>query len=206
MNIETQQKVQTEMTAEIGIYREEGRRPLTGRRERFAQLLAGGSNQSVAYTAAGYSHDPSNAAKLAKECKVAERVEWLQQQVNAKVGETLSKQASEEVATREWVMARLKQNALQTLGELPVIRDVFCNGRSHQEQVTIYNPAAANRALEILGQALGMFRDDGQQRTDLPVDAPKSVEDPRIVEQLERYRRKARAAAKENSTFLNLTD
>jgi hypothetical protein len=167
----------------------DGSEPLGGRREQFAQLIAGGLSQVAAYASAGYSADASNAAKLAREEAVAQRVAWLQEQASATISEVLSQQLSTVIATRAWVLDKLVQNALQSMGEKPFLRRVVTNGRVQEQPVFYYSPAAANRALELVGQEIGMFKGDGGAERDSDLDAARNAADPRIVAMLERYRR-----------------
>lgn len=95
------------------------------RHEAFAQALAKGKSASEAYVLAGYKANDGNASTLKGKQKVASRVAELQAMVAERV-----------VVDREWVLAKLIENATNN-------------------QAT--NPGASNKALELIGKELGMF-------------------------------------------------
>lgn len=92
--------------------------------EAYAQALAKGKSATEAMREAGYS-DPRNSSRLTKNDEIAARVAELQGMAADRV-----------VVDREWVLAKLIENAKNT-----------------QES----NPAASNKALELIGKEIGMF-------------------------------------------------
>lgn len=102
------------------------------RHELFAQNLAKGMTGSAAYKFAGYvaigNSAESSASTLQRTPKVA-----------ARVAELKERAAEKAVASREWIIDRLTENAI-----------------GHQ----ITNPAASNKALELIGKEQhSMFTD-----------------------------------------------
>jgi phage terminase small subunit len=95
--------------------------------EAFAQALAKGCTADEAYQLAGYAENRGNAIRLKANERIQSRLAELQEIAAERV-----------VVTREWVLARLIENAKNT-----------------QES----NPAASNKALELLGKEIGMFVD-----------------------------------------------
>jgi phage terminase small subunit len=95
--------------------------------EAFAQALAKGCTADEAYKLAGYSENRGNATRLKANESIQQRLEELHEIAAERV-----------VVTREWVLARLLENA-----------------KNNQ----VSNPAASNKALELLGKEIGMFVD-----------------------------------------------
>lgn len=113
------------------------------RHERFAQALAKGQSADEAYQTAGYAENRGNAARLKANEHVLKRVEELTERA-----------ADKAVLSKAWVLERLRQNA-ETCMALDFVRDP--NGEA--TATVTHNPAAANKALELLGKELGMFID-----------------------------------------------
>lgn len=107
--------------------------------ERFANHIAAGMTQAAAYKSAGFKskHPESPASKISKNPLVAARIKELTRRItNAAV-----RKATEEVAiTKELILRELWENAQ---------RGAQVHGGS----------AVTNRALELLGKELGLFRD-----------------------------------------------
>lgn len=97
------------------------------RHEAFAQALAKGNTADEAYIQAGYAENRGNATRLKANESIQTRVAELQGMAADRV-----------VVNREWVLAKLIENAKNT-----------------QES----NPGASNKALELIGKELGMFVD-----------------------------------------------
>lgn len=95
------------------------------RHEAFAQALAKGKTVDSAYQEAGFKPNRSNASRLNANDSIRERVAELQEMASERV-----------VLDREWILARLIENA-----------------KDHQKS----NPSASNKALELLGKEVGMF-------------------------------------------------
>ncbi len=102
------------------------------RRERFAQLVAQGVKEVDAYERAGYARNYGNPSKLLAKPGMRERVAEIKRAAADRVE-----------LTHSWVIRHLMDNAerCMTAGE---------------ER----NAAAANRALELLGKEIGMFKDE----------------------------------------------
>lgn len=95
------------------------------RHEAFAQALAKGKSADEAYQLAGFKANRGNASRLNANENIAARVAELQGMAAERV-----------VVDREWVLARLIENA-----------------KAHQAT----NPAASNTALSLIGKEIGMF-------------------------------------------------
>jgi hypothetical protein len=124
------------------------------RHEQFAALIAGGMSPAKAYSAAGFTGKGAvqSASRLAKSPPVAARIAELRRDVA-----TSSVQRA--VVDREYVLQRLRENVERAMQIVPV-RD-----RSGRETGNFkYDGMVANRALELLGKELGMFR-EGQDHS-----------------------------------------
>lgn len=123
--------------------------------EHFAQLIAAGESATNAYSLAGYSENGAaqSANRLLKDAKVRERVSELQ--------EAVAERAVEKAALdRAWVLDRLRENVERAMkATAPVDED----GRPCGEYR--YEGQVANRALELIGKELGMFKD--QQKIEM---------------------------------------
>lgn len=117
--------------------------------EHFAHLVASGQSPTKAYTLAGYSEKGAYASanRLLKNAEVRARVTELQRAVSERTVEKVS-------VDRAWVLARLRENADRAMQAVEVL--------DHKGKPTAeyrYEGAVANRALELLGKELGMFRE-----------------------------------------------
>jgi phage terminase small subunit len=113
---------------------------LNARHERFAAMLAEGKSASEAHELAGYRPNRHSAWKLNQRDDIKARVSELLAERQAQNAQATAKAVEELAITKEWVLAKLKENAINALkvkGGSPV----------------------ANRALELLGKELGMFID-----------------------------------------------
>lgn len=113
------------------------------RHERFAQELAKGKSASEAYVAAGYGESRSAACRLSTNVNVV-----------ARLSELTERAADRAVIDKAWVLERLRQNA-ETCMALDFVR----KPDGTPTTAVTHNPAAANKALELLGKELGMFKD-----------------------------------------------
>src|SRR5262245_41234498 len=118
------------------------------RHELFAQGLAKGLGIGAAYEAAGYKPSPAAATRLSKNVKLQERVAELQ-----------AASAERATVTRQWMLERLKENVERCMTAMPVLdREGKPTGRYR------YQNNLANKALELLGKALGRFVNRGASR------------------------------------------
>lgn len=122
------------------------------RHERFAQELAAGKSALQAYELAGYKNGQKNAHRLGSDEGILGRVaeilagrEQMHAQSTAKAIERVS-------LTKEWVIARLVENAERALQARQALD---ADGQPAGDFK--YDGTVANRALELLGKELGMF-------------------------------------------------
>lgn len=129
------------------------------RHERFVQALAKGKSQEEAYTLAGYKPSRSAASRLAADVNICERL-----------AELTERAADKAVIDKAWVLERLRQNA-ETCMTLDFVRGPDGNPTT----AVTHNPAAANKALELLGKELGMFKDQHEHTSPDGSMTPKPV-------------------------------
>lgn len=136
------------------------------RHERFAFELAKGTNQTFAYIAAGYTCASRaagvNASRLLNDAehgpRIRARVAEIQQEMEER--ETRVKQQADAAAvdalalSREWVLKSLIQNAQQCMQGTPVL-----DSMGNPTGLWRHQPGPLNRALELLGKELGMFKE-----------------------------------------------
>ena len=128
------------------------------RHELFAQALAEGLSGTQAYLKAGYEVGDNvaraSAPRLLANIAIQERVAELQERLTAKA-----------VITRTWVLEKLAKNAMIALGEEKIKVTRISKTKIADEsggfteafetvelEVTERDPAACNRALELLGR------------------------------------------------------
>jgi phage terminase small subunit len=126
------------------------------RYERFAQGLAEGKPAYQAYIDAGFAKAGAaqSASRLLKNQRagIRERVAEILQE-REQIDAEGTKLAIERTAIdKEWVIERLRENVERAMQARPVIDRAGNPTGSY-----VYNGAAANRALELLGKELGMF-------------------------------------------------
>ena len=126
------------------------------RYERFAQGLAEGKPAYQAYIDAGFAKAGAaqSASRLLKSQRagIRERVAEILQE-REQIDAEGTKLAIERTAIdKEWVIERLRENVERAMQARPVIDRAGNPTGSY-----VYNGAAANRALELLGKELGMF-------------------------------------------------
>jgi phage terminase small subunit len=127
---------------------------LNARHERFAQALADGKSAEEAHGLAGYKASRSGASQLKQNLNISNRVAELlaeREQIHA---QSTAKAIERVSLTKEWVLARLIDNAERALQAQPV-RD----REGNETGVFQYQGNVANKALELLGKHLGMFID-----------------------------------------------
>jgi len=121
------------------------------RHEHFARLVAAGETAAKAYTCVGYSdsNPAACASRLAKNSKVAARIEQLKR--------ASSSQAIERTAlSKEWVISKLQYIVSCAL----------------DDENRIDSPV---RALELLGKELGMFTDRHEFSGALAIDPGRAA-------------------------------
>lgn len=127
------------------------------RHERFARLVAAGDPASTAYVEAGYKASTdavawANGARLIGNDRVASRVA----EIRAELERAAQKAAA---VTKEWVVEKLRENVLRAMQAQPVLdREGNHTGEYR------YEGNVANKALELLGKEIGMFRGDDADR------------------------------------------
>jgi phage terminase small subunit len=134
------------------------------RHERFAQVVADGQTAGEAYLAAGYSCGPQKARGHGHRLRTREDVQTRIADLlraRERIAEKGMERAIVETAlTKAWVLEKLRLNAERALQERPVLdKDGNPTGEYR------YEGAVANRALELLGKALGIFierREEGK--------------------------------------------
>jgi hypothetical protein len=117
--------------------------------EHFVQLVAAGETPTKAYTLAGYSEKGAHASanRLLRNATVQARVTELQKAVSERAVEKAS-------VDRAWVLAQLRENVDRAM---QVVEVMDSKGKPTGE--FRYEGQVANRALELIGKELGMFRE-----------------------------------------------
>lgn len=118
---------------------------INARHERFAQELAKGKTASEAYEIAGFQPSRPNASRLQHADNIRQRVAEVQASEAAVAQEATQKAVEALALSREWVLARLQENAT----------NAAANGD--------YGPS--NKALELIGKEIaGMFVDRSESK------------------------------------------
>lgn len=103
--------------------------------EKFARAVATGVTPTKAYSMAGYSHNPGSAGRLHKTEEVCKRINEL--------GERATEKALDRACiSKEWVLGSMQEVAIRCMS------------------AEDFQPAAAIRALELLGREIKLFRDN----------------------------------------------
>jgi len=118
------------------------------RHERFAQDIAQGKRAEEAYVIAGYLKNSGNASRLKGNERVLKRIE-----------EITSQAAECVVINKAWVLETLRDNALIAMGLKKIKIATIISGKTVEFEVTDREASAANRALELIGKELGMFKE-----------------------------------------------
>ena len=125
---------------------------LDPRWESACQERAKGGDVGASYKAAGFTGNPAAATKFFKRPQIIERIAEIQSVRYAQERIATSTATKKLALTKEWVLERLAYNAEQSLRGRPI--------RDRDGKITSYgkpNENAANRALELIGNTLGMF-------------------------------------------------
>jgi phage terminase small subunit len=119
------------------------------RHELFVKAVVGGASPAEAYISAGFSATGAAGAarRLLQKVAVETRLKDLQTEADRSTLERIS-------LSREWVLEGLKTVAKRCMEPEPV-RD----SKGREIGFYTFQAAGANRALELLGKELGMFRD-----------------------------------------------
>lgn len=124
------------------------------RHERFAQALADGKSAEEAHGIAGYKASRSGASQLKQKLNISRRVTELLAEREKIHAQSTAKAIERVSLTKEWVLAKLIDNAERALQAQPVL-----DREGGETGVYQYQGNVANRALELLGKHLGMFID-----------------------------------------------
>lgn len=129
------------------------------KREHFARELAAGKTAIEAHRLAGYSADRGTASKLQREPAIVQRVRELLEERQKNEAKSTAIAIERAAVSKEWVLEKLRENALIALGEVPLKQKIRPKGKdfSVEIEITARDGAAANRALELIGKELGMF-------------------------------------------------
>lgn len=130
------------------------------RHEHFATLVAGGTDPTRAYVAAGYSENGArpSATRLLQDARVASRVAELRKSIQEPARERAIEKAAVDKA---WVLHKLTRIVDLGMAVEPV-RDQEGN---EVGELKAANLPAANQALSLIGKELGMFIDRKEIRT-----------------------------------------
>lgn len=135
-----------------------GNHRLTDKQRAFIERIMAGDTQAAAYRA---SYDCSKMADssiyhhscmIMKNSKVRQEIDRLQ-------AERDQQRSVVAKLNREWVLERLMKNARLSLGEEPAKVKRLVRGEVVELETHVIDQSAANRALELLGKELRMFRD-----------------------------------------------
>jgi phage terminase small subunit len=127
--------------------------------EHFAHLIAKGKSPAQAYVLTGYSNNGAlqSAHRLLRNPDVAARVEELKTAVSERQVEKIA-------LDRAWVIAMLIEIVKRAMQVEPV-RDREGNPTGQY----VYQGAAANKALELLGKEIGMFQTKHEASGSVPL-------------------------------------
>jgi phage terminase small subunit len=131
------------------------------RNEHFACLVASGEAPTRAYVLAGYSPNGAGASslRLLRNDQVCARIAELKSEIAER---------SNAPVDRAWVLGKLK-----TVVERCMQAEPACDAMGTETGVFQFQASDANRALELLGRELGMFRDQSDHLLSTPVETFK---------------------------------
>lgn len=128
---------------------------LNPKQEAACQARAKGLGPTEAYASAGYKPTSSSATRFFQYPHIAARVAEIIEQRN-KIEIMATQSAAEKLGlTKEWVLQRLMFNAERCLRGTPVLD---AQGNHTGKYSGTPQGQAANRALELVGREIGMFR------------------------------------------------
>jgi hypothetical protein len=183
----------------------------TATQERFCQLIAAGGRVKESYLKAGYAkgrHAAQNANKLKN--KLRPRITFLKKQRAA--DEVRAREAAIHASAikKEWVLEVLQRNIERALRAKPVLDR---EGKETGEYR--YDGVVVNRAVELIGKELGMFRNDrdensfrlDRQRLERMTEAERIAENAELLAQakqrIREYRETMAKKGEQYSTRLN---
>ena len=119
-------------------------KPLPNQRhEKFVLGLLEGKTDGQAYEDAGYKPNDGNTVRMKGNERIQARLAFLQAEV-----------AKEAVIDAAWVTKRLVENVERSMQAVEVT-----DAEGKRPGVYTYQGAVANKALELLGRNIGMFKD-----------------------------------------------
>jgi len=136
------------------------------RHERFVLGLLEGKTDGQAYEDAGYKPHTSNPSRMSGNERIRARLAFLQSEAADSAG-----------IDRAWVLRELQV--------------VYLASMERNDRGVCANPAAANRALELLGKDIGMFKDAAPVNVNVNLPGDESAFSERLA-----ARRKERANQK----------
>ncbi len=122
--------------------------------ETFAQELLKGTSAAKAYVIAGYKEHRQNASALARQKPILARVTELQAEREHQDREATERATASLALTKEWVLERLRENVERSMQAAAVL-----DPKGNPTGEYRYEGNVANRALELIGKELRMFRD-----------------------------------------------
>lgn len=146
------------------------------RHERFAQELAKGVSAAEAYEKAGFKPNRHNAAALARQQHILDRLNFLLAERERMHGQATAKAIDKLALTKEWIVATLMDNVQRAMQAKAPMNE---NGEPIGEYA--YQGSVANKALELLGRELGMFIERKDVRV---VDEFEGIDDPAELRRL----------------------
>jgi phage terminase small subunit len=123
---------------------------LTAKQEMFVQEYLVDLNATQAAIRAGYSEKTAGSIghELLKKPEIATRIEELKRERAEKAG-----------ITAEWVLQKLTEVVAKSMQEKPVEKWDYQKKQMVETGEYVYDSQGANRALELIGKHLGMFKD-----------------------------------------------
>lgn len=148
--------------------------------EEFCHEIALGKSQAEAYRAAGYSERGAKqgASRLLTNVDLQARIEEIRANIARLDAEREARIEAKVGVTKAWVIDKLTTNVNRSLQETPVL--------DHEGNPTgeyTYQGNVANKALELIGKELGMFKDSpteikGDVHLHFGTNAPTWAEEP----------------------------
>ena len=129
------------------------------RHERFAQAIFKGKSAAEAYIEAGFKPNRANASVLKHKQNIVKRLSEIALE-DQYIHEAATEKAIVELAiSKTWVLEMLRENALVAMGKQKITVTKIFEGEPIDIQITALNATAANKALELIGKEIGMFKE-----------------------------------------------